>query len=53
MGNKVAAMVGFLILGISPSFVDWEQAPDKRWQILGYYGIALALIYFGLFGGRK
>jgi hypothetical protein len=50
--RTLAAMTGFLILGLSPSFVDWEQSPDKRGQIVLYYTAALGLIYFGMFRGR-
>lgn len=46
--KTVLALIGFLVLGLSPSFVDWEQSPDKRTQILAYYGVALTLIYLGL-----
>ena len=46
--RKVAALAGFIVLGLSPSFVDWEQSPDKHKQILLFYGVGLALIYFGL-----
>ena len=47
--RTVAALLGFLVLGLSPSFVDWQQADERqRGEILGYYGVALALIYVGL-----
>jgi hypothetical protein len=44
----VSALVGFIVLGLSPSFVDWQQSPDKRKQILLFYGVGLALVYYGL-----
>jgi hypothetical protein len=47
-GRKVMALVGFIVLGLSPSFVDWEQSPEKRNQILGFYGVGLGLVYFGI-----
>lgn len=43
-----AALSGFLLLGLSPSFVDWQQSPDKRSQIIVYYAAALLLIYWGM-----
>lgn len=43
------ALVGFIALGLSPSFVDWQENPEKRPQIVAYYGAAIALIYLGLF----
>jgi len=46
--HKISALVGFIVLGLSPSFVDWQQAPDKRKQILLFYGVGLALVYYGL-----
>jgi hypothetical protein len=53
MGARtVAGMAGFVALGLSPSFVDWEQAPEKRVQIIVFYVVALALIWFGVFSGR-
>lgn len=42
-----AAMLGFLLLGLSPSFVDWQQSPGKRRQMVGYYAAALGLLYLG------
>jgi hypothetical protein len=49
--GKVSLMIGLLVLGLSPSFVDWEQSPDKRWQIVLFYGVAFALIGGGLWDG--
>jgi len=49
--GKVGLMLGLLILGLSPSFVDFEQSPDLRWQMFAYYGVALTLIAFGLWDG--
>lgn len=50
-GGKLAIMVGLLVIGLSPSFIDWQDSPDKRWQIVGYYGVAMALIGLGLWDG--
>ena len=50
-GRKTSALAGFIVLGLSPSFVDWQQSPEKRWQILLFYGGGLALIYYGLLSG--
>ncbi len=41
-------MVGFVVLGLSPSFIDWQESPDKRRQIVLFYGLALALIFYGV-----
>ena len=49
--RKLAALVGFVVLGLSPSFVDWEQSPEKRRQIVAFYGVGLALVYYGLLRG--
>ena len=49
--KKAAALAGFVFLGLSPSFVDWEQSPEKRGQIIGFYGVGLALVYFGILSG--
>lgn len=46
--KKAAALLGFVTLGLSPSFVDWQQSPDKRKQIVLFYAVGLALIYVGL-----
>jgi hypothetical protein len=46
--KPLVALAGFLILGLSPSFIDWEQSPEKRGQVVWYYAIALGLIYWGL-----
>jgi hypothetical protein len=50
-GGKVSLMAGLLVLGLSPSFIDWQQAPDMRAQIYAYYGVALLLIAVGLWDG--
>lgn len=42
------ALAGFVVLGLSPSFVDWQEAPEKRTQIVVFYAVALALIYYGV-----
>jgi hypothetical protein len=46
--KKAATLIGFIILGLSPSFVDWQQSPDERPKIIGFYAVGLLLIYFGL-----
>ncbi len=50
--KTVAALVGFVVLGLSPSFIDWQQAPAKRKQIIAFYGTGLFLIWFGVLSGR-
>lgn len=47
--KAIPAMAGFVVMGLSPSFVDWEQSPDKRKQMYIFYGVAFVLIYIGLF----
>lgn len=49
--GKVSIVFGLLVLGLSPSFVDWQQSPDLRSQIVIYYGLAVGLIVFGLWDG--
>lgn len=51
-GGKLSVLVGLLVLGMSPSFIDWQQSPDKRIQIIAYYGVAAALISLGLWDGE-
>jgi hypothetical protein len=46
--RKAAALVGFVVLGLSPSFVDWQQEPSRRGEIVFFYAVGLALIYVGL-----
>lgn len=46
--RKLAALAGFVVLGLSPSFVDWQQSPDRRKEIVFFYAVGLSLIYFGL-----
>jgi hypothetical protein len=48
VSKKAATLAGFIVLGLSPSFVDWKQSPEDRIQILAFYGLGLLLIYFGL-----
>jgi hypothetical protein len=47
-GKKLLALGGFLVLGLSPSFVDWQQSPDKRKQIILFYGAGTAMFWYGL-----
>ncbi len=47
MDRKLVALVGFVVLGLSPSFVDWQESPEKRRQMVAFYGVAIALIYVG------
>jgi hypothetical protein len=51
-GGKVSLMVGLLVLGLSPSFIDYQQSPELRPQMYMYYGVALMLIAFGLWDGE-
>lgn len=46
--GKLSMLFGLLVMGLSPSFIDWQQSPDKRGQIMLYYGGAILLITFGL-----
>ena len=48
VSRKIMALGGFIVLGLSPSFVDWEQSPEKRKQIILFYGAGLGLVYAGL-----
>ena len=50
--KTVAGMAGFIALGLSPSYVDWQQSPGKRKPIIVFYVIGLLLIWFGVFSGR-
>jgi hypothetical protein len=49
--GKLALLAGIIIAGASPSFVDWEQSPEYRHQIIAWYGAATVLIVFGLWDG--
>lgn len=42
-----ASIAGFVILGLSPSFIDWQQSPERRREFLIYYGIAIGLLLYG------
>ena len=48
-GRTAIGMAGFVVLGLSPSFVDWQQSPEKRRAMIAFYVVALALIYLGVF----
>jgi len=50
---KILAILGFLALALSPSFVDWQESPERRPQMVLYYAVALTLIVFGLDGWTK
>jgi hypothetical protein len=48
--QKAAAMTGFIVFGLSPSFEDFKQSPEDRPKMIWYYVVGLSLIYVGLFG---
>ena len=47
--QKLMAMGGFVVLGLSPSFEDWFQSPEDRPRMVAFYGVGLALIWLGMF----
>lgn len=49
--KKALALAGFVVMGLSPSFVDWKQSPDQRAKMIGFYAVGLALVYYGLLSG--
>lgn len=50
MQSKILALAGFLVLALSPSFMDWQQSPEKHWQFLLYYAVGLTLVWTGFDG---
>jgi hypothetical protein len=48
LNRKLAALAGFAMLGLSPSFMDWQQSPDKHGQFLMFYTVAGGLFWYGL-----
>jgi len=51
--SKLVAIIGFIILGLSPSFVDFEQSPNLRRQMIAFYVVGITFIFFGLDGWAK
>lgn len=51
--GKLALLLGVIVAGLSPSFVDWEQSPEYRGQMLAWYSAAALLIAFGLWDGGR
>jgi len=49
--RKLLAIGGFVVLGLSPSFVDWMQSPGDRPKMVAFYAVGVALIWLGLFSG--
>lgn len=48
-GKQAAGIAGFVILGLSPSFIDWQESPGKRPTMVAFYAVAIVLIYLGVF----
>jgi hypothetical protein len=51
--HKLLAVAGFIVLGLSPSFLDWKENPEERSKIVTYYAVAAALIFVGLDGWMR
>lgn len=47
-GRSVTALAGFVVLGLSPSYIDWTQSPEKRKQMVAFYAVGVILVYAGL-----
>lgn len=47
-GRKIAALGGFVVFGLLPSYVDFQEKPEQRLQMIGAYAIGLGLFYYGL-----
>ena len=47
-GRTLMALAGFVVLGLSPSFVDWQQSPEQRPRMVAFYAVGLALVYAGV-----
>lgn len=45
---SLALVAGFVVSSLAPSFLEWEDHPDKRGQIALYYAVAIGLIAYGL-----
>ena len=48
LNRKLVALGAFLLLGLSPSYVDWQQSPEKRPMMVGYYAVTGGMLWFGL-----
>jgi len=48
LDKKLIAVGGFIMLGASPSYVDWQDHPEKRKQIIGFYVVAIGMFWYGL-----
>lgn len=46
--RKVAALGGFVVFGLLPSYVDFQEKPEQRAQMIGAYVVGLGLFYYGL-----
>lgn len=49
--RDLVGLAGFVVLGLSPSFVDWQQSPEERPKMVGFYVVAILLIWLGVFDG--
>jgi hypothetical protein len=48
MNGKLVAILGFVAFSLSPSFIDWKEAPESRHWFVLYYAVGIVLVYFGL-----
>jgi len=53
MTNKLLALCGFLLFALSPSFIDYQQSPELRWQFAVFYFVAIVLVWQGVDGWIK
>ncbi len=45
--KKAVALGAFLLMGATPSFIDWEQSPEKHKQIIVFYVVAIGMFWYG------
>ena len=45
--KTLVALAGFVVLGLSPAFVAWQQSPEERPRMVAFYAAGLFLVYVG------
>jgi hypothetical protein len=48
LNKKVMAALSLVVLGLTPSYIDWQDKPEQHKQIITFYAVAISMFWYGL-----